>query len=201
MCVHVGKCAWCGTVEEFLKFDRGTFLGQMKTTNDRVSAYEVGQANYRAWRDEFKWLRGQFARLKGPYRQLHLAFEYVLPGWPDKSGGAITYEKRPDLVMFSQDQLLVFEFKQREAPPFAGFARETRSCLRLFEKWHRRVPKMSAKGALVLTKAVDFGKRYPRVKAISPDRMPSIVHKTFAAHLAPCPDPEAWLVDLRGIRD
>jgi len=55
---------------------------------------------------------------------------------------------------------------------------------------------MSAKGALVLTHAVDFGKRYPRVKAISPDRIPAIVRKTFAEALIPCSDPEKWLSSI-----
>jgi len=43
---------------------------------------------------------------------------------------------------------------------------------------------------------VDFGKKYPRVKAISPDRIPSVVRKTFAEALEPCADPHRWLADI-----
>jgi len=77
-----------------------------------------------------------------------------------------------------------------EPPPFDGFAAETRGYLRLLERWHPGVPRMSAKGTLVLTHAVDFGKKYPREKAISPDRIPTVVRKTFAESLIPCPDPD-----------
>lgn len=193
---HAGTCAWHGTISEFLSLDRGGFLALMKAANSEVSGYPAGHPQYKAWRDEFKHLRRELAKLGAPYRRLHIAFEYVLPGHPDKDTGHVLYEKRPDVVIFSSGQVLVLEFKQREPPPYDGFAKETRGYLRLLEKWHSKVPRMGAKGLLVLTKAVDFGKKYPRVKAISPDRIPSQIRKVFADALEPHPAPEEWLADI-----
>ena len=188
-----GACAWAGTIDEFLRFNRGSFMETMKARQALVTEYKADEHQYRAWRDEFRHLRVQLARLGGEYRRLHIALEYVVPGWPDKEAGKILYEKRPDVVLFSESQVLVLEFKQREPPPFEGFAKETRGYLRLLEEWHPKVPRMSAKGALVLTHAVDFGKKYPRVKAISPDRIPATIRKTFIGALTRCSNPRIWL--------
>ena len=195
---HVGRCAWCGTIAEFLeRFDRGSFVALLKERNAWVSSFPVGKPQVDAWRDEFVKLRySELEKLPEAFRRLHVAFEYVLPGHEDRETGEVTHEKRPDVVIFSSDQVLVLEFKQREAPPYDGFAKATRGYLRLFEKWHRRVPEASAKGLLVLTKAHEFKKGYDRVKAVSPDRIHVYVKKAFEGHLTPCDDPEAWLSDL-----
>ena len=75
-------------------------------------------------------------------------------------------------------------------------AENAESYLRLIEKWHPRVPKMTARGALVLTHAANFGKKYPRVKAISPDRIPVVVRKAFATNRHPVPDPAGFLKSI-----
>ena len=194
---HIGRCAWHGTIDAFLSLDRGTFVDALKRANPYVSEYPVGHPQYKAWRDEFRHLRVQLSKLGERYRRLHIAFEYVLAGHPDKSTGAVAYEKRPDVIIFSADNVLVLEFKQREPPPFDGFAAEARGYLRLLEKWHPSVARMSAKGLLVLTHAVDFGKKYPRVKAVSPDRIPSQIRKVFSEDCVPHSDPESWLSEIR----
>lgn len=186
-----------GTIEELLSLNRRQFLDAMKAGNSTVSAYPLEQSQYKAWRDEFRHLRVQLAKLRSEYRKLHIAFEYVLPGHPDKDTGVVEYEKRPDVIIFSERQVLILEFKQREPPPYEGFAKETRGYLRLLEKWHPKVPRITAKGALVLTKAQDFGKRFPRVKAISPDRIPAIMRNVFCNSHTPCADPSRWLSILK----
>ena len=185
-----------GTIDELLRLNRRQFIDAMKAGNPTVSAYPLEQSQYKAWRDEFRHLRVQLAKLRAEYRKLHIAFEYVLPGHPDKDTGIIEYEKRPDVIIFSERQVLILEFKQREPPPYEGFAKETRGYLRLLEKWHPKVPRMTAKGALVLTKAQDFGKRFPRVKAISPDRIPAIMRNVFCDSHTPCTDPSRWLSSI-----
>jgi hypothetical protein len=190
---HAGKCSWVGTIEELLSLNRRQFLDAMKAGNPTVSAYPLEHSQYKAWRDEFRHLRVQLAKLRAEYRKLHIAFEYVLPEHPDKNTGVVKYEKRPDVIIFSERQVLILEFKQREPPPYEGFAKETRGYLRLLEKWHPKVPRMTAKGALVLTKAQDFGKRFARVKAISPDRIPAIIRNVFCNSHTPYTDPSRWL--------
>lgn len=194
--IFAGACAWVGTIDEFLRFDRGAFMETMKAGQALVTKYKADEHQYRAWRDEFRHLRVQLARLGSEYRRLHIALEYVLPGWPDRESGKVSYEKRPDAVVFSSSRVLVLEFKQREPPPYDGFAKEVRGYLRLLENWHSKVPRMGAKGALVLTHAVDFGKKYPRVGAVSPDRIPAVVRKAFEGELTPCSDPRAWLAGV-----
>jgi hypothetical protein len=56
---------------------------------------------------------------------------------------------------------------------------------------------MSTKGVLVLTNAEDFGKKYSRVKAVSPDRIPSRVRDIFAGKLRVTPDPAMWLKAIK----
>ena len=131
---HAGKCSWTGTIDELLSSNRRQFLDAMKAGNSTVSAYPLEQSQYKAWRDEFRHLRVQLAKLKAEYRKLHIAFEYVLPGHPDKKTGVTEYEKRPDVIIFSERQVLILEFKQREPPPYEGFAKEARGYLRLLEK-------------------------------------------------------------------
>ena len=181
----VGECAWAGTIGEFLALNRGVFIDAMRegTYKRMFNDKTISIGQYRAWRDEFRHLRRELSRLCSRWKQsigLCIAFEYVIPGHPDKDTGRVEYIKIPDVVIFSSNQVLVLEFKQREPPPYDGFAKETRGYLRLLEKWHPDIPRMNAKGALVLTKSIEFQMRYPRVLAISPDRIPAVVRKVFA---------------------
>ena len=193
---HAGKCSWMGTIDELLRLNRRQFIDAMKAGNPTVSAYPLEQSQYKAWRDEFRHLHVQLAKLRAEYRKLHIAFEYVLPGHPDKNTGVVEYEKRPDVIIFSERQVLILEFKQRDPPPYEGFAKETRGYLRLLEKWHPKVPRMTAKGALILTKAQDFGRRFPRIKAISPDRIPATIRNVFCNSHTPCTNPSRWLSSI-----
>ncbi len=194
-----GKYCWAGTIDEFLKLTRDKFMLAMKVgTRARLKegeTLELGQI--RAWKDERKHLFVQLSKLPLKYRGLHIVFEYVLPGHPDKLTEQVAYCKVPDAMVIGRSGVLVLEFKQREPPPYDGFAKETRSYLRLLEKWHPLVPKMSAHGALVLTKAVEFRKSYPRVKAISPDRICSCVKKTFCDNPTPYSSPDEFLSAIK----
>ena len=168
----IGEYCWVGTIAEFLSLDRGRFVDAMCRGSIRIHgcARRPSQGQRAAWRDEFKHLR----------RVLKL-------------GGEVEYFKIPDAMIFGRSGVFVLEFKQREPPPFDGFAKETRGYLRLIEKWHPYVPRMTARGALVLTHAVNFGKKYPRVKAISPDRIPAMVRKIFGVNHDPVSDPVVFL--------
>lgn len=190
-----GHYCWVGTIGEFLELDRGMFKAAMIAgTLPRLPKGErPGEGQYRAWRDEFLHLRRELGQLEQKYRRLHIVFEYILPGHPDKESGKVAYCKIPDVMVFGRGGVLVLEFKQREPPPYDGFAKETRGYLRLLERWHPSVSKMSAQGALVLTKAVDFGKKYPRVRAISPDRIRAQIRKVFAEDCEPVPAPGEFL--------
>ena len=194
----VGEYCWVGTIGEFLLLDRGSFVDAMRSGSIRIygGTRRPSQGQFAAWRDEFRHLKNEFAKLDVAFRNLHVVFEYVLPGHENKMTGAVEYVKIPDAMIFGRSGVLVLEFKQREPPPFDGFAKETRGYLRLIEKWHPRVPKMTARGALVLTHAVNFGKKYPRVKAISPDRIPTMVRKVFGINHDPISDPVAFLKSI-----
>lgn len=67
---HSGRCACWGTIEEFLSLDRGRFMRTMKESNASLSEYEVGRSHYLAWRDEFRHLRVQLAKLGADYKRL-----------------------------------------------------------------------------------------------------------------------------------
>lgn len=97
-----GKCCWMGTIDELLlDFDRGSFMKMMKREAREVSEYETSVKQYPAWRDEFKQLRNYFKKLGAKYRRLHVALEYVLPGWPDKGG--LCYNIRVKEMAMSDD--------------------------------------------------------------------------------------------------
>ena len=190
-----GDYCWAGSIGEFLKLDRGEFVDAMVAgTLARLPDGErPSQGQRAAWRDEFRHLRRELGKLDAKFHRLHIVFEYVLPGHQDRQSGRVEYCKIPDVVVFGRGGVLVLEFKQREPPPYDGFAKETRGYLRLLEKWHPLVPKMSARGVLVLTHAIDFGKKYPRVKAISPDRIPSQIRKAFCDDSEPVENPIEYL--------
>ncbi len=194
-----GDYCWAGTIGELLSLKRNQFVDAMVegTVRRLGNGDRPGVEQRRAWRDELKHLKKELALLPECMKRLHIAFEYVLPGHPDKGSGEVAYCKIPDAIIFGRGGVLVLEFKQREAPPFEGFARETRSYLRLLEQWHPRVPRMSAHGALVLTHAVNFRKRFPRVKAISPDKIHSMIQSLFRADPAPIPDAAEFLRDVQ----
>ena len=191
----IGEYCWVGTIAEFLSLDRGRFVDAMCSGSIRIHgcARRPSQGQRAAWRDEFKHLKRELARLDVAFHNLHIVFEYVLPGHENKTTGEVEYFKIPDAMIFGRSGVFVLEFKQREPPPFDGFAKETRGYLRLIEKWHPYVPRMTARGALVLTHAVNFGKKYPRVKAISPDRIPAMVRNIFGVNHDPVSDPVAFL--------
>ena len=63
-----------GTIDELLSLNRRQFLDAMKAGNSTVSAYPLEQSQYKAWRDEFRHLRVQLAKLRAEYRKLHIAF-------------------------------------------------------------------------------------------------------------------------------
>ncbi len=194
-----GDCCWVGTLGELLSLKRNQFVDAMVegTVRRLGNGDRPNPSQRQAWRDELKHLKKELALLPAEMRSLHIVFEYVLPGHQDRETGEVEYCKIPDAMIFGRSGVLVLEFKQREAPPFEGFAKETRGYLRLLEKWHRRIPSMSAYGALVLTHAMNFRKRFPRVKAISPDKIHSLILSLFRTDPTPLPDPAEFLRDVQ----
>jgi hypothetical protein len=97
------RCCYYASVEDFLLEDKKTWVEKMKTSFVASYSMPLGEAQIKAWKDCFDVLKNELPRVNDEHPGLQIIFEYALPY---ESG------RRPDVILLSKEQVIIFEFKQ-----------------------------------------------------------------------------------------
>ena len=99
------KVGWVGTVEDFVGSDRELILKKLIQWESTIFSKDSSPSQISAWENSINILHDRFKDLISVNQnssKLTLIFEYILP----REGG-----RRPDVVLLSKNNVLVFEFK------------------------------------------------------------------------------------------
>ncbi|WP_432361465.1 DNA/RNA helicase domain-containing protein [Sporosarcina sp. UB5] len=161
MCARVvgnmkNVCLDCRS-EDFFRLSIQDFMEEMKTSYLQICREEPSDLQQQAWIDSFHILQNHLPLLQD--YPIHMIFEYVLP----HEGG-----RRPDLLLVSDSEVLVIEFKEKatiqqaDVDQVSAYARDLKHYH--FESRNRKVTPY-----LVPTKARSKRALFSDVIAISPD--------------------------------
>ncbi len=98
------RCCYKNTIRGFLAETRSDWLQIMQDTFVRTHDLPLGDSQIRAWKDCFQVLQDQLSPIAEACPEFEIVFEYCLPY---ESG------RRPDVLLISQEQVIVLEFKQK----------------------------------------------------------------------------------------
>ena len=143
--------------KDFFNLSYSKFIDKMNRNYLDICGENANPLQQQAWKDSFYILQHHLAPLQE--YPVFMIFEYVLP----HEGG-----RRPDLILLSQKEVLVVEFKEKarfqqaDVDQVSAYARDLTHYH--YETRNRRVTPY-----LVPTKAVNKKKMFGNVIAISPD--------------------------------
>lgn len=177
--IEFGSYAAYYTIRGFLGKTQEAFIKSLKNNFPRVSPFALEEEQIAAWKDCFNVLQESLSDLPMSYRNLNIVFEYVLPN--NKPGTKKAQEGTPiraDVILVSNDTVLVLEFKQRdEKDLFKGLASQANKYKTRLENYHNKSKNMDINALLVLTKANDYRGEVEEVPCCSPDRLSDeIIH-------------------------
>lgn len=180
---HTARCCYHSSVEEFIGLDQKTWIDRMKSTFRASYSMPLGEPQIRAWRDCFTVLQAELPAVQTKYPGLQIIFEYALPY---ESG------RRPDVILLSQESVIVLEFKQygdvrpADVDQVKAYARDLREYH--FESRNRRVIPV-----LLLT---GIGTQRPEphdgIVLCSRGWIGNLVDKMIGRAVTPC-DAEQWM--------
>lgn len=137
------QCCYVSSVHAFLNEEKSAWIEKMKAGFGRMFDLPLGEAQVRAWKDCFQVLVDQLPTIAETYPNFDIVFEYCLPY---ESG------RRPDVLLISNEQVIVLEFKQNfrvihaDIDQAAAYARDIR-------EYHYESRNRKVSAILVLTHA------------------------------------------------
>ena len=171
------------SVTQFLQEDRAAWLESMKSAFSELSPLPLGPSQVNAWKDCFDVLQNELPAFDKARPGFSIIFEYMLPY---ESG------RRPDVVLLSEEQVIVLEFKMKSSGEQADVD-QCKAYGRDIRNYHFESREREVLDALVLTKTT--GKlarnRYTKTPVISGDAIHDYLEKVVAATTTPT-DVEAW---------
>lgn len=139
------RCCYSNSVRGFLAEDENAWLKTMKAAFSDEYILELGNSQLNAWVDCFRCLKVYLPLLEEEHKNFSIIFEYALPY---ESG------RRPDVILLSKDQVIILEFKMKNAflpediDQAAAYARDIR-------EYHFESREKKVTSILVLTKTKD----------------------------------------------
>jgi len=142
------KVGWFGTVEDFVGSDRELILKKLIQWESTIFSKDSNPSQISAWENSINILHDRFKDLISVNQnssKLTLIFEYILP----REGG-----RRPDVVLLSKNNVLVFEFKdyniikKDHIDQVSAYSRDIKN-------YHHMSHEMSVIPILIATKCVE----------------------------------------------
>ena len=142
------KTGWFGTVENFIGSDRELILKKLIQWESTIFSKDSSPSQISAWENSINILHDRFKDLISVNQnssKLTLIFEYILP----REGG-----RRPDVVLLSKNNVLVFEFKdyniikKDHIDQVSAYSRDIKN-------YHHMSHEMSVIPILIATKCVE----------------------------------------------
>lgn len=97
------RCCYTNSINGFLAENKSNWIEKMKTAFTTMLDMPLGDSQIRAWKDCFDVLMEQLPPIVETHPNFDIVFEYCLPY---ESG------RRPDVLLVSEEQIIVLEFKQ-----------------------------------------------------------------------------------------
>ena len=180
--MYLNQCCWCGKIRAFLDTSKEDWLAAMEQHYHYVTPHKLVPGDVRAWENCWDVLHGALAGLGEPYPDLHILFEYCLPGKVSREGQLSDYCVRADAIIVGRDTAVVLEFKNKPIPQdkLPMFARQAKKYRTRLQKYHDESRGMRKWAVLVPTQSQDLlCKPISRVTACSPDRLAQVLRAQF----------------------
>lgn len=145
-------CCYKNSIDGFLNESQTEWLQIMQQAFIETNDLPLGESQVRAWKDCYRVLQDQLPPIARDYPAFQIVFEYRLPY---ESG------RRPDVLLISQEQVIVLEFKQKfqvihaDIDQTAAYARDIREY-----HYESRNAKVDAILVLTGTDALDYNVDY-----------------------------------------
>ena len=163
------KCEWYGTVSSFLGIDLVSW-GTALTSRLLKIGLPVDNSQKSAWINCFEKLKKVLPKVLDWNSEIGnwlIIFEYELL----RERG-----RRPDVLLLSDKQIYVLEFKQSDYAP-QSYLDQVSAYARDIKNYHALSHEMEVIPILVLSNSVDFFSIIDDVKCISPDQLLTFIQR------------------------
>lgn len=140
------RCCYASNMLTFLAETETDWLDCMQNNFTRIMPLPLGESQVRAWKDCFRVLKNELPAIATARPEFDIVFEYCLPY---ESG------RRPDVLLISQEQVIVLEFKQNFRVIHADLD-QTAAYARDIHEYHYESRNSHVSAILVLTGATDI---------------------------------------------
>ncbi len=180
----MGRYCYSASISDFLKTSSEEWLETMRSNFAENSPLPLDPSQINAWKDCYNVLHSVLPDFDNSHPGFAVIFEYQLPY---ESG------RRPDVVLLSQEQVIILEFKMKhfaypaDLDQCTAYGRDIREYH--FESRNREVI-----DALVLTKAKSMLEQDPEVGTYicSSDKLGDFLEEVVADSVTPC-DVGDWI--------
>lgn len=144
--VRSDRCCYVNNISAFMAETESAWLDLMQENFTRIMPLPLGESQVRAWKDCFRVLKNELPAIAAARPEFDIVFEYCLPY---ESG------RRPDVLLISQEQVIVLEFKQNFRVIHADLD-QTAAYARDIHEYHYESRNSHVSPILVLTGATDM---------------------------------------------
>lgn len=177
------RCCYYNSVENFLKEDEENWLKTMCNSFNSLYHLPLEEPQEKAWRDCFKVLQNELVSVNDKYPGLQIIFEYALPY---ESG------RRPDVILLSEEYLVVLEFKQYDYVLPADVD-QVKSYVRDLREYHYESRNKKVVPVLLLTGTEEKKpQRYDGIMLCSKNWIDELCSKIFSDKIIPT-DAKKWI--------
>ena len=174
----MGRYCYSSSVSEFLRTNKEDWLEIMQTSFAENSTLPLDSSQINAWKDCYDVLQKVLPDFDSAHPGFAVIFEYQLPY---ESG------RRPDVVLLSEEQVIILEFKMK----LAIYSADLDQCTaygRDIREYHYESRNKEVIDALVLTKAKGISERDSEVGTYicSGDKLGSFLEEVVADSVTPC---------------
>jgi len=144
--VDFKRYCYANNICSFLSETEHSWLDIMQNNFSRIMPLALGESQVRAWKDCFRVLKNELPAIAATRPDFDIVFEYCLPY---ESG------RRPDVLLISQEQVIVLEFKQNFRVIHADLD-QTAAYARDIHEYHYESRNSHVSALLVLTGTTDI---------------------------------------------
>lgn len=181
------RYGWAGSIAQFLQSPTSEWLDVLSQNYRQLYRQQATATQRQAWLDSAEVLHSPLAQLvesRAAAASWTLVFEYELP----REGG-----RRPDLVLLTDQQILVIEFKQKRSPAAAD-RDQVAAYARDLSEYHGGSADRPITPVLVPTRRPQGQDWGDRVLILSPSAIADYLsHLPDPAELQDPIDPATWL--------
>lgn len=176
-------CGWFGSIDDFLQVNESDWINSLQSHHLMVMNEHASSSQNKAWSNCYAVLKTELGKFDSSIKEASIIFEYELP----RERG-----RRPDVLILSNDYVLVFEFKDKDHL-LESDVDQARAYARDLKNYHHSSHDKSIIPFLVLTKSKMPSKDINDVSVINPEHLVQECTNYLAESIAIKADVESWL--------